>query len=40
LLREWIDDATATPHDLDALAQPDEQAWSNERLPYLRYARR
>jgi uncharacterized protein YbbC (DUF1343 family) len=40
LLREWIDDAAAAPHDLDALAQSDEQAWSNERLPYLRYATR
>jgi uncharacterized protein YbbC (DUF1343 family) len=38
LLREWIDDAAATPHDLDALAQSDEQAWSNERVRYLRYA--
>jgi uncharacterized protein YbbC (DUF1343 family) len=31
LLREWVDDATATPQDLDALATPDERAWSSER---------
>src|SRR5260221_7930939 len=36
-LREWVDDAAATPHDLDALAQPDEQAWLKERQEYLRY---
>ena len=27
LLREWVDDPAATPHDLDALTMPDEQAW-------------
>ena len=27
LLREWVDDPTAAPGDLDALAQPDERAW-------------
>jgi uncharacterized protein YbbC (DUF1343 family) len=37
LLREWVDDASATPRDLDALALPDEQAWSSERKPQLRY---
>ncbi len=26
-LREWVDDAAATPADLDALTQPDEAAW-------------
>lgn len=26
-LREWVDDRTATPHDLDALAANDEAAW-------------
>jgi uncharacterized protein YbbC (DUF1343 family) len=36
-LREWVDDAAAKPPDLDALAQPDEQAWLSERRPYLRY---
>jgi uncharacterized protein YbbC (DUF1343 family) len=37
LLREWVDDASATPHDLDALAMADEQAWVRERAPHLRY---
>ena len=37
LLREWVDDATATPGDLDTLALPDEQAWAEERQAYLRY---
>ena len=27
----------ATPHDLDALTVPDEQAWLGERQPHLRY---
>ena len=29
-LREWVDDAAATPGDLDALALPDEAAWREE----------
>jgi uncharacterized protein YbbC (DUF1343 family) len=37
LLREWVDDAAATPADLDALTRPDEQAWEAERLPHLLY---
>ena len=37
VLREWVDDAAATPHDLDALAMPDERAWLGERAPHLRY---
>jgi uncharacterized protein YbbC (DUF1343 family) len=37
LLREWVDDVSATPRDLDALTLPDEQEWSSERKPYLRY---
>src|SRR6478609_1674356 len=37
LLREWVDDALATPQDLDALAIPDEQAWLHERQEHLRY---
>ena len=37
LLREWVDDAAATPADLDALTIPDEQAWRDESAPYLRY---
>jgi uncharacterized protein YbbC (DUF1343 family) len=36
-LREWVDDAAATPGDLDALAAPDEAAWLEERRGYLRY---
>jgi len=40
LLREWVDDAAATPHDLEALASKDEDAWSSERRAYLRYAPR
>jgi hypothetical protein len=39
LLREWVDDASAAPQDLDALALADEQAWSNERRGYLRYGK-
>src|SRR5690349_18557639 len=31
LLREWVDDAAATPADLDALASRDEAAWETER---------
>jgi len=37
LLREWVDDAGATPQDLDALATLDEEAWLSERRDYLRY---
>ena len=37
LLREWVDNPQATPEDLDALAQIDEQAWQQERLAYLLY---
>jgi hypothetical protein len=37
LLRQWVDDASATPQDLDALAMPDEQSWLSEREQYLRY---
>ncbi|MGB8638457.1 MAG: DUF1343 domain-containing protein [Pseudolabrys sp.] len=37
LLREWVDDASAKPPDLDALAMKDEKAWSSERQAYLRY---
>jgi uncharacterized protein YbbC (DUF1343 family) len=29
-LREWVDDASSTAADLDAIAKPDEQAWSDE----------
>ena len=37
LLREWVDDAEATPADLDAITCPDERAWEQERLDYLLY---
>jgi len=36
-LREWVDDSAALPGDLDALARPDEEAWREERQPYLLY---
>lgn len=36
-LREWVDDPTATPGDLDALTRPDEAAWAEERAAFLRY---
>jgi uncharacterized protein YbbC (DUF1343 family) len=36
-LREWVDNAAATPADLDAAAQIDEQSWAKERKAYLRY---
>jgi uncharacterized protein YbbC (DUF1343 family) len=37
LLREWVDDAQATPADLDALARPDEATWAEARRPFMRY---
>jgi uncharacterized protein YbbC (DUF1343 family) len=37
LLREWVDDAGATPADFDALTLPDEAAWADERKPHLIY---
>jgi uncharacterized protein YbbC (DUF1343 family) len=37
LLRRWVDDPAATPADFDALAAPDEAAWSAERQAYLLY---
>ncbi|QYF87779.1 exo-beta-N-acetylmuramidase NamZ domain-containing protein [Brevundimonas sp. PAMC22021] len=37
LLREWVDDPAATPADLDAVTQPDEQAWEEARRPFLIY---
>ena len=36
-LRQWVDDPAARPEDLDALAQVDEQAWADERRPFLLY---
>ena len=37
LLREWADDPSAVPADLDALALPDERAWREMREPHLMY---
>ncbi len=37
LLRSWIDDAAATPADLDALAAPDEASWREERRAVMLY---
>jgi uncharacterized protein YbbC (DUF1343 family) len=36
-LREWVDDPTSGPLDLDALTKPDEAAWEIERKPFLLY---
>jgi uncharacterized protein YbbC (DUF1343 family) len=36
-LRVWVDDDAAKPGDLDAITQPDEHAWIEERGPYLLY---
>jgi len=37
LLREWVDDSTAVPADLDAVTIPDEQAWAAGRQQHLLY---
>jgi uncharacterized protein YbbC (DUF1343 family) len=37
LLRRWVDDAAATPADLDVLAAADEAAWREEREAVLLY---
>jgi uncharacterized protein YbbC (DUF1343 family) len=37
LLRQWVDDSAATPADLDALTEPDEIAWREEREAALLY---
>jgi len=37
LLREWVDDRQASPDQLDAVATADENAWREERAPFLRY---
>ena len=37
LLRDWVDDDNAGPGDLDELTIPDEQAWAEQRRPYLIY---
>jgi uncharacterized protein YbbC (DUF1343 family) len=37
LLRQWVDDANATPQDLEALTTPDERSWLEERRDCLLY---
>jgi uncharacterized protein YbbC (DUF1343 family) len=37
LLRDWVDDADATPADLDSLTVPDERDWGEQRKHYLLY---
>jgi len=37
LLRRWVDDPAAAPSDLDAIAKPDEDAWSDARDGVLIY---
>lgn len=37
LLRDWVDDSGAEPDDLDALAEPDEAAWREEREAVMMY---
>ena len=36
-LREWVDDAGSEAGDLDALAEPDEAAWTSQSRPFLLY---
>ena len=36
-LREWVDDLTAAPAELDAITIPDEEAWAETRRPHLLY---
>jgi uncharacterized protein YbbC (DUF1343 family) len=37
LLREWVDDSTATPADLEKMASVDEKAWESESKRYWLY---
>ena len=37
LLREWVDNRSATPQDLDAITLPDEKAWQDARRSALIY---
>jgi len=37
LLREWADDKSAEPADLDRLTIPDERAWNEQRKDFLIY---
>ncbi|MEO7563913.1 MAG: DUF1343 domain-containing protein [Sphingomicrobium sp.] len=36
-LREWVDDDSAEPGDLDGFAEPDERAWADQREAHLLY---
>jgi len=36
-LRDWVDDSTSSPADLDAAARADEAAWADSRARYLIY---
>ena len=36
-LREWVDNAQATPNDLDAMVQGDETSWRKDRERFLLY---
>ncbi len=36
-LREWVDDPSGAPQDLDAVTAPDEEAWRGEREAHLLY---
>ena len=36
-LREWVDNAKATPNDLDAMVQGDETSWRKDRARFLLY---
>ena len=37
LVRRWVDEASATPADLDALAAADERSWRDEREAFMLY---
>lgn len=37
LLREWVDNSSAMPEDLDLIARCDEAEWLDERSPFLLY---
>jgi uncharacterized protein YbbC (DUF1343 family) len=37
LLRDWVDDSSAAPADLDRLTIPDERAWDEQRRDFLIY---
>ncbi|MBC7982365.1 MAG: DUF1343 domain-containing protein, partial [Candidatus Obscuribacterales bacterium] len=40
LLRQWVDDKSATPADLDALTRPEELAWQEEQRQVALYGKR